>query len=460
MDRLHGEFARLTRDALAVDANAHVLYVGTDVGVFSTSTASPGWTELGPAPNSGQTGYLPNVSVTALRIFSSGGIKRLRASTYGRGIWEINLIVTPDYFMTIPTTTLTTFPTQNATFAGSLTAVNGFNALVTLSCTGAKPTTCTPNPTSPQPTATGTALTVAATGAVGDYTFNIHGVGWDTNVTTHDSGVTLHVVDFGITSPSPASVTVRHGTTSVPISFQATAFGAFQGTVTLSCAGLPAGASCAFNPATANPTAGSPVNVTATVTVPYTTPVGTTTVSISAATAGAPPPNAQPLSLSVTTNPDFLLAQPTAFPVTKVGSKGSGAIDITAQDGFSGTVALSCSFSGGNLCSVSPATVNKFPATATVTLDATTMSAGDYSMSLTAVSGSLSHSLAIPFSVSDYAVYGNYASFGSAGTDCHFHNYALANERLCGKHHPDLRRHCHNGSNLYPESSRSSHGRP
>jgi hypothetical protein len=392
-------------NALLADSVARVLYVGTDVGVFSTSTTSPSWTELGPAPNSGQAGYLPNVSVTALRIYSSGGIKRLRASTYGRGIWEINLIVTPDYFFTVPTPTLTAFPTQNATFSGTLTAVNGFNALVTLSCTGAKPTNCTPTPASPQPTPTGTTFTVAAGSAVGDYFFNIHAVGWDTNVTTHDTGVTLHVVDFGLTSPSPASITVQHGTTSAPINFQVNASGSFQGTVTLSCSGLPAGASCAFNPPTATPTSGSPVSVTLTVAVPYTAPVGTTTVFISATTSGAPASKTQPLTLTVTTNPDFVMTEPTQFPVIKAGTKASGPINITAQDGFSGTIALTCSFAGGSLCTVLPTTVNKFPATATVTMDATTLGTGNaYSMSLTGISGAFNHALAIPFTVSDYKV--------------------------------------------------------
>ena len=45
------------------------VYVATDVGVFWSFTASPNWQELGPAPNSGQAGYLPNVAVTALGIF-------------------------------------------------------------------------------------------------------------------------------------------------------------------------------------------------------------------------------------------------------------------------------------------------------------------------------------------------------------------------------------------------------
>ena len=44
---------------------------------------------MGPTPNAagGSVGFLPNVAVTALALFNSGGEKLLRASTYGRGVW-------------------------------------------------------------------------------------------------------------------------------------------------------------------------------------------------------------------------------------------------------------------------------------------------------------------------------------------------------------------------------------
>ncbi len=42
------------------------VYVGTDVGVFASSTATPNWTELGPDPSTNRPGFLPNVAVTAL----------------------------------------------------------------------------------------------------------------------------------------------------------------------------------------------------------------------------------------------------------------------------------------------------------------------------------------------------------------------------------------------------------
>jgi hypothetical protein len=78
-------------DDLLVDSQAGQIYAGTDVGIFVSSTSSASWTEVGPAPGSGQAGYLPNVPVSAIRLFNSGGTKKLRASTYGRGIWEFSL---------------------------------------------------------------------------------------------------------------------------------------------------------------------------------------------------------------------------------------------------------------------------------------------------------------------------------------------------------------------------------
>jgi len=35
--------------------------------------------------------------VTALGMFNSAGTKKLRASTYGRGVWEFTLIAAPDF---------------------------------------------------------------------------------------------------------------------------------------------------------------------------------------------------------------------------------------------------------------------------------------------------------------------------------------------------------------------------
>src|SRR5260370_39033714 len=96
------------------------------------------------------------------------------------------------------------------------------------------------------PTAT---YSLTAGGLVGDYSFNAHAVGTDGNAITRDATVTLHVVDFNLTAPSPNSLSVAQGGTSGASTFQVAAAGSFAGTVTLSCAaGLPAGAGWLFSP--------------------------------------------------------------------------------------------------------------------------------------------------------------------------------------------------------------------
>jgi Bacterial Ig-like domain (group 3) len=93
-----------------VDSTAGQIYVGTDVGIFVSSTSSASWAEVGPAPGTG-SGYLPNVPVSAIRLFNSGGIKKLRVSTYGRGIWEYNLAA-------VSPTTTTVVSSQNPAIQG------------------------------------------------------------------------------------------------------------------------------------------------------------------------------------------------------------------------------------------------------------------------------------------------------------------------------------------------------
>src|SRR5205807_3829554 len=230
-------------NTLLVDAQAGQVYAGTDVGGFVSSTTTASWTEVGPAPGPGVSGFLPEAPVTALQLFNPDeGTKTLVASTYGRGIWNYALVASPNYTNVISNSPQTVFPTQTATLDGTLTAKSGYASLVNLSCTGAAPATCTLQPTSAIPTAT---YTLMAGGPVGDYSFNAHAVGTDGNAITHDAPVTLHVVDFNLAVPSPNSLSVAQGGTSGASTFQVTASGSCAGAVTLSCsAGLPSGVAC------------------------------------------------------------------------------------------------------------------------------------------------------------------------------------------------------------------------
>jgi hypothetical protein len=50
--------------------------------------------------------------------------------------------------------------------------------------------------------------------------------------------------------------------------------------------------------------------------------------------------------------------------------------------------------------------VSSFPATATLTINGTSFVAGSYSLSVTGTSGSVAHTLAVPFNVGDYSISG------------------------------------------------------
>lgn len=391
-------------NALAVDAQGSTLFVGTDVGVFSTPLASPSWTEVGPPSG---TGLLPNVAVTALRIYNSAGVKRLRASTYGRGIWEISLISGPDFALSTSIPSQTVFPGQSATFTGTASAFNGYSSSVTLACVAGgtpPPQTCTANPIFITPTSSGASFTVTASDVTGDYSFKIHGSGSDAQATTHDAPLALHVVDFALTSPNPSGIVVPRGTTSSVISFQATGLGSFSGTVSLACSGLPVGATCSFTPSsTVNPTATAPVTIGLTVNVPVSSSIATSTITISATSSGAPTAKTQIFNLSVVANPDFVLTANSAFPNVKSGGTASGAISVAAQDGFTGLVSLSCLVaSGSGSCTASPNTLNSYPASSTISLSAAGINGGSGSFTVTGTSSTTIHTLTVPFNVSDF----------------------------------------------------------
>jgi hypothetical protein len=260
-----------------------------------------------------------------MAVFNHGGQQLLRASTYGRGMWQFNLVITPDFQFSVSNTPLTAFVGQTASFNGTMTAVNGYTSSVTLSCTAgttASPSTCTPSPSSFTP-GNKTPFTLAVAGAAGDYGFNLKATGADTNHITHTIPLTLHLLNFGITTPSPTSVTVSRGSTSSPVSFQVTAAGSFSQSVTVSCTSSIPSATCNLTPgAIVNPKSGSPVNMTASIAVPAGTAAGTYPVTLQATTSGAAAPLTTSFNLVVTANPDFVLSEPSAFPAVNAGSTG------------------------------------------------------------------------------------------------------------------------------------------
>ncbi|HTZ96541.1 MAG TPA: hypothetical protein VMB18_09105 [Terriglobales bacterium] len=399
-------------DAVLVDSGLNpatgTVYVGTEVGVFSSSTATPNWTEVGPAAGGGLPGYLPNVAVTALRMYNDGTNKWLRASTYGRGIWQFSLLTTTDYVFDISNTPQTVFAESlPAVFNGTIYSLDGYNSSVQLSCQNgvtAPPPTCTVNPSSIIPTSNGAPFTVTTGGPDGTYTFDLHGVGGDPQGIQHDSSITLNVVDFGLSAPSPSSVTIGPGQVSKAIQFQVTAEGPFNQTVNLFCSGLPTGAACTFQPSSAvNPGSGQPVNVTLTISAASNTPAGTFPVGIQGSVTGGPT-KSQSVSLTVTLDYSLAIGNSPLSAYQNAFAIFNGT--LTSLNGYNSPVNLSCGNGAPPTCTVSPATVTPTAAGAPFTVTVSSTQCGQYNFNINAVGtdpSGVSHSTAVQFNSNSLA---------------------------------------------------------
>jgi hypothetical protein len=199
---------------------------------------------------------------------------------------------------------------------------------------------------------------VTAAGAAQDYLFNVHGVGTDASTITHDSAVTLRVVDFALGTPSPASVSAQQGSMSGGISFLVSGAGAFSGTVTLACpaSGMPVGVTCSFSPSAS--VSALPATVTLTFATTASTPVATTPITISATTPGAPAAKTQSVSLSVTVPAaDYTLAisnSPLSAPANQTATFNG---TLKALNGYASAVNLTCGAGAPPTCTISPTSV-------------------------------------------------------------------------------------------------------
>lgn len=387
-------------DALVIDPTTATIYLGTDVGVFASGTGSPNWVEVGPS--SGQAGFLPNVAITSLQLFDSGGSKRLRAGTYGRGIWEFNLVTTPDFQISISNGQQTVFAGQSASYTGTLYALNGYGSSVNLSCiTGntAAPQNCSLAPATVTPTAQGAAFTLTASDIAGDYFFDVQANGSDPAAVAHTAPAVLHVVDFSLSLPAPGAITLAPGGSSAPISLTVSAAGAFAGTVSLSCGLLPAGTTCQFQPASAIPTAGNPVAVTMTVSASSTAGLGTSQITIQAATSGTSP-KTQPLSVTIGTLPDYAVTVSNSSLSAQVNTTATFDGVITSLNGYSSNVNLSCGSGAPPTCSISPSSIVPSASGVPFTLNVSSGTAQTYSFNLNVVgtdAASTTHSVVLSF---------------------------------------------------------------
>src|SRR5437762_522238 len=195
--------------------------------------------------------------------------------------------------------------------------------------------------------------------------------------------------DFSLSSPSPGSISFVRGDTSPSSSITATLTTGSAVPVTITASDLPDGVTAYFT--------NNPCSPTCTVTVGFSaTPspiMDNVTTSISIVAAGGGSYYSVAISLMVRAPSDFSMSAGAVSPVQiSAGSQGTSTIMATALSGFTGTVGLSVAASSpsGLTCTLpSSVSFGSSPQAATLSCGAT--AAGDYAVTVTGTSGSLTH---------------------------------------------------------------------
>src|SRR2546429_492600 len=199
----------------------------------------------------------------------------------------------------------------------------------------------------------------------------------------------IPVSNFTLAASPLSQSVLPGGSTSYSVTISPT--GGFSGQVNLSVGGLPSGASGGFapNPATASSTLS--------VTTGTGTPVGTYTLTITGVSGSLT--HTTTVSLVVTAPVNFTLGASPSSQTVLPGGSTSYSITISPAGGFSGQVNLSVS---GRPSGASGGFAPN-PATASSTLSVTTGTGtpvGTYTLTITGVSGSLTHTTTVSLVVS------------------------------------------------------------
>ncbi|MGW6278600.1 S8 family serine peptidase [Kribbella sp. NPDC055071] len=201
--------------------------------------------------------------------------------------------------------------------------------------------------------------------------------------------------DFGL-SVAPASVTVQPGGTAT-YTVTVTSSGGFSGDVALSLSGLPG----TFDPPVVHGGAGA---VTLTVAAPMTT--GTNSLVITGS-SGAVSHTAS-ASLTVVPPPDYSITATPGVRTVNAGVATAYTVAVAPANGFAGDVTLSAAGLPGSVGSlaISPAVVHGSGTAQLAVTTSATAPAGTYVLTVTGVSGGLSHSVAVTLVVNrpDFAV--------------------------------------------------------
>ena len=270
----------------------------------------------------------------------------------------------------------------------SINALNGFSGSVSLAVSGLPNGVSATFDTNPATTSSLLTLSATGTAATGSFTPTITGTSGSLTSTTTLS-LTVNPQGNFTLSTSPNSLSIAQGasgTSTITIN----ALSGFNGTVSLSASGLPAGVTASFNPGSTTGTS------TLTLTASGSATTGPATVTITG-TAGNLA-SATTLSLTVNPPPNFTLsASPNSLTVTQ-GASAISTITVNPLNGFNGSVAFSASGMPGGVTVSFSATSTTSTSTLTLTASSTATT-GTVTVTITGTSGSLTKTTTISLTV-------------------------------------------------------------
>ncbi len=227
---------------------------------------------------------------------------------------------------------------------------------------------------------------------------------------------TLHPTgtDFGITS-NPSAVSILQGS-NANSTITVSSINNFAGTITLSASASPPGPMTNFSTNTVVVSSGTTATSKLTISIPPSTSLGSYSITVTGTNGSSSGTHAANISVSVVSpsSPNFAInSNPTSLTVPQ-DSSGTISITLTSVNSFSGTITLSATVSpSGPQASFNPSSVTltsggSASSTLTVSTAASTsgyystpipVSQGNYSVNVTASSGSLSHSTPVSLTV-------------------------------------------------------------
>jgi cellulose 1,4-beta-cellobiosidase len=320
---------------------------------------------------------------------------------------SLTVVGRPDFSITAaPPAAVTITPGSNPTATVSVASLFGFTGAVSITATGL-PAGVIANFSPSSVNGSGSiVINFNAQSTTPAGTTNISIVG-TSGTLTHSATIAVTVTgtatpDFSLAA---ANASVAQGGTAAG-AVTITRLSGFAGAVALTASGLPAGVTASFNPASTTTSAS-----TLTFTASSTATLGAATVTITGVSGTLTHTATLSLTVTAVQTPNFTLAASPASVSVAQGATGSSVLTVTPSGGFTGAVALTASgLPAGVTGAFSPASTT---GTSTLTFTASsTATIGAATITVTGVSGTLTHTTTISLSVTAVQV----PNFALAGT--------------------------------------------